>query len=89
MTKDQLIKTIATNTGHTQASIDVILSELKEVIRSEVKTTGEAIVPGLCIFKAQNRAARKAQDPRTGATIDVPAKRVVKAKPYGAKSWDL
>lgn len=89
MTKDQLVRTIAKNTGHTQASIDTILSALKEEIRSEVKEIGEAIIPGLCIFKVTDRAARKAQDPRTGATIEIPAKRVVKAKPYGAKTWDL
>lgn len=45
---------------------------------SEVKTSGEMTLPGLGKLVKKHRAARQGRNPLTGATIQIPAKTVVK-----------
>jgi len=89
MTKADLVRSIASQLEVSQASVDAVLTVLEETIKQEAKDTGEAIIPGLAMFKTKQRPARQGVNPRTGDPVDVPAKTVVRAKVYGPKRWGL
>ena len=54
--------------------------ELTALSEKELKRSGEFVLPGMVKLVVQNRKARKGRNPATGATIDIPAKTVVKAR---------
>jgi len=78
ITKKELVARIADRTGQTkvvardviQLFLDEIIDELGRGNRLEFREFG--------VFEIKERAARKAQNPRTLEKVDVPAKRVVK-----------
>ncbi len=80
VTKKELVSRIADRTGQTkvvtkdiiQMFLDAIIQELGKGNRLEFREFG--------VFEIKERAARKAQNPRTLEKVDVPAKRVVKFK---------
>jgi integration host factor subunit beta len=80
VTKKELVSRIADRTGQTkvvtkdiiQLFLDEIISELGRGNRLEFREFG--------VFEIKERAARKAQNPRTLEKVEVPAKRVVKFK---------
>jgi integration host factor subunit beta len=79
-TKKELVNRIAERTGQTkvvvkdviQSFLDEIITELSEGNRLEFREFG--------VFEVKERAARRAQNPRTLEKVNVPAKRVVKFK---------
>lgn len=87
MNKSQLAEAIAETAGITKA-------QAKRAIEAFISTTAEAmkagekiILIGFGTFEAVNKPAREGRDPRTGATIQIAAKKVVKFKP-GAQLCD-
>ena len=80
VTKKELVSRIADRTGQTkvvtkdiiQMFLDEIITELGRGNRLEFREFG--------VFEIKERAARKAQNPRTLEKVSVPAKRVVKFK---------
>lgn len=80
ITKKELVSRIAEKTGQTkvvtkdiiQMFLDEIIDELGQGNRLEFREFG--------VFEIKERAARKAQNPRTLEKVHVPAKRVVKFK---------
>ena len=80
ITKKELVNKIAEKTGQTkvvtkeiiQMFLDEIINELGSGNRLEFREFG--------VFEIKERAARKAQNPRTLEKVDVPAKRIVKFK---------
>lgn len=76
MNKAELVELIAnkTNTSkrQTEDSLDLLLTAItKSVARGEKVT-----LVGFGTFQRRDRRARKGRDPRTGAAIDIPAKKV-------------
>ena len=80
ITKKELVNRIADNTGVTkvvakeivQSFLDAIIDELAAGNRLEFREFG--------VFETKERAARRAQNPRTLEKVSVPAKRIVKFK---------
>ncbi|MFT7617437.1 MAG: integration host factor subunit beta [Planctomycetota bacterium] len=80
ITKKELVNRISAKTGQTkvvtkqviQMFLDEIIDELGQGNRLEFREFG--------VFEIKERAARKAQNPRTLQKVEVPAKRVVKFK---------
>ena len=80
ITKKELVNRIAEETNQTkvvvknilQRFLDHIIEELSEGNRLEFREFG--------VFEIRERAARRAQNPRTLEKVSVPAKRVVKFK---------
>lgn len=80
ITKKELVNRIAEQTRQTkvvvkdilQLFLDEIIEELAEGNRLEFREFG--------VFEVRNRAARRAQNPRTLEKVEVPQKRVVKFK---------
>jgi DNA-binding protein HU-beta len=55
-----------------------VLETLAGIAIKEVKKTGSFVVPGLGKLVRVDRKARVGRNPATGATINIPAKKVVK-----------
>ncbi len=80
VTKKELVNRIADKTGVTkvvakdiiQSFLDSIITELADGNRLEFREFG--------VFETKQRAARRAQNPRTLEKVDVPQKRIVKFK---------
>jgi integration host factor subunit beta len=80
VTKKELVNRIADRTGVTkvvakeiiQSFLNSIIDELAEGNRLEFREFG--------VFESRDRAARRAQNPRTLEKVEVPAKRIVKFK---------
>ena len=76
MTKARLVDHLARKAGLTKKDAATVLDELAAVAYKEAKNG--FTIPGIGKLVLQRRKARKARNPRTGETIRVPAKRVVK-----------
>ncbi|HLC99848.1 MAG TPA: HU family DNA-binding protein [Patescibacteria group bacterium] len=78
MTKSQLLASLAESTGVAKKDVVALLDKMVELAYSEVKSAGEFVVPGIGKLVKVNRKARQGRNPATGATIQIPAKTVVK-----------
>ena len=84
MTKQELIKTVATNAGTTQVDVENVVSHLFATMQDVLSNgdVGETLsFVGFGKFTVDERKARTCRHPKTGETINVPAKRVVKFRP--------
>ncbi|MGL4353163.1 MAG: HU family DNA-binding protein [Aeromonas popoffii] len=83
MLKDDLIRAIAKESGETAATVNRVLDSLNKTLTTNLQTPGSKIkVHGLATFECKVQAARTARNPKTGESIQVPAKQVVKAKSH-------
>ncbi|UCV13793.1 HU family DNA-binding protein [Quatrionicoccus australiensis] len=82
MNRMQMTNTIAAAGGVTKKVAEQQLSALLEGIKSSL-AAGEAVTvtDNFTLF-VDTRAARIGRNPKTGAPVDIPAKRVIKFKPY-------
>lgn len=78
MTKSQLSSHISKKAGITKKAANEIIDELAAVAYKETKSSGQFTLPGLGKLVLDRRKARMGRNPATGATIKIPAKKVVK-----------
>ena len=78
MTKSALLAALAEKTGMSKKDVGNFLDVMANLAYVEVKKNGMFIVPGLGKLVKINRAARMGRNPATGASIQIPAKTVVK-----------
>ena len=78
MTKSQLMQELAAKTGLSKKDVVAFFDVLTEMAYKQVKSSGEFVLPGLGKLVKVHRAARQGRNPATGATIQIPAKTVVK-----------
>jgi len=81
MNKSELISSIAEKSGLTKAdagkALDAMIASVTEGL-----TGGDRIaLVGFGSWSVEQRSARTGRNPRTGAEIQIPAKKVVKFKP--------
>ncbi len=81
MNKSELAAAIATKTGLSNSQAVEAVSAFAEIITGEMEAGNKVSVQGFGAFSSKVRAARTARNPKTGGTVDVPAKRVVKFTP--------
>ena len=78
MSKADLVNSLAQKTGLTKTKsnevIDAIVSSISEALKSGDKVT----LVGFGTFTTTQRDARKGRNPKTGETLEIPAKRVAK-----------
>lgn len=80
MNKHDLIVTVADTAEITQKLAARVLDALALTVTNAVADGEEVAIPGLCKIKTEKRAARAGRNPRTGETVEIPAKTVVKFK---------
>ena len=80
MTKSDLIESMASNAGISKAAAGKALDAMMKSITGELMTGGRVSLVGFGSFSVSERAARDGRNPQTGATIKIPARKVVKFK---------
>ncbi|GBE37630.1 MAG TPA: integration host factor subunit beta [Nitrospirae bacterium] len=77
MTKSELIETISEKVkGLTKKQTEVVLETVFSSIKEALAQGGKVEIRGFGNFKLRSRKARKARNPKTGASVDVPPKKV-------------
>ena len=80
MNKSELVDAIAEESGLTKKAagdaVNALINEVTKTLKAGTKVT----IPGFLTFDVAERAAREGRNPSTGATIKLPAKKVVKVK---------
>ena len=84
MNKTELIKAAAAKAEVTAAVAAKVIDAALEAAVEAVKKGENVQLVGYATIAVAERAARQAKNPRTGAVVEVPAKKVVRIKP-GAK----
>jgi len=83
MNKQEIISNIAAEHGVTKVTAKKIFEQIFEDITVSVmskKSDNKFQVPGFGSFKMDKRAARVGRNPRTGETMNIKAKKVIKFK---------
>lgn len=80
MNKSDLIEAMAANSGISKAAAGKALDGMMKSITGELMTGGRVSLVGFGSFSVSSRAARDGRNPQTGATIKIPARKVIKFK---------
>lgn len=78
MNKADLANAVHAKIGGTKVQAEEVVETIINEIVGTLKKGGEVSVAGLGIFSTKTRAARTARNPRTGASVNVPAMKVPK-----------
>ncbi|MEK7642174.1 MAG: HU family DNA-binding protein [Patescibacteria group bacterium] len=78
MNKTDLANSVHNLIGGTKVQAEEVLEKIIGEITNTLKSGGEVSIAGLGIFSTKARAARTARNPRTGASVQVPAMKVPK-----------
>ena len=81
MTKKEMARAIAEETGLTQLQVQEVVQKVVEGITQTLVRDGRIELRNFGVFAVRQRKPRKARNPRTGERVKVPAKRVVTFKP--------
>ena len=77
MTKSVLIEKIAEKVeGLSKKQTQVVIETIFESIKDSLAKGGKVEIRGFGNFKLRSRNARKARNPKTGESVDVPPKKV-------------
>jgi len=78
MNKSGLADVVNGIIGGTKVGSEKVVDTMIETIVESLKKGEEVSIAGLGIFSVKQRNARQARNPRTGATVSVPATKVPK-----------
>jgi len=81
MTKADLIDEVSRVVEMTRKDSEVIVEAIFESIVRSLKTGDKIEIRGFGSFRTRERRARICRNPKTGARVDVPAKRIPYFKP--------
>lgn len=89
MTKVDLIKEIKTIANENQANVtdkqvELVYDAVLKCLKDKTISEGKLSLKDFGVFSIRVKAARKARNPRTGETIDVPEGKAVSFKPATA-----
>ena len=74
MTQSEVINHFAEKFDLKRAQVKELFEELSNLASSEVKDSGEFVLPGFGKMVLSERKAREGRNPQTGETIQIPAK---------------
>jgi DNA-binding protein HU-beta len=78
MNKAELIDKIAQDAGVTKAAAARAIESMIDGITNSLRHGERAALVGFGTFTVGERASRTGRNPQTGATIDIPAKKIVR-----------
>lgn len=78
MTKNDLIDTVAADTGITKAQAGDAVDATIQAITGALSSGDDVTLPGFGKFSVSERAARVGRNPATGETIQIAASRAAK-----------
>jgi DNA-binding protein HU-beta len=80
MTKTDLVNFIAEEAGLTKTDAAKALDAFMAGVTKGLKEDGKVVITGFCTFTAKHKDAKKGRNPRTGETLDIPARTAVTVK---------
>lgn len=80
MTKAELIAQVAAASGVAKRDVEKVLVGLAQEATTELAEGNAVTIPGVVKLTPKVREARTGRNPRTGETVDIPAKTAVLAK---------
>ncbi len=80
MTKQDLVNLIAEEAGLTKADATRALDAFQKGVTTGLKKEGKVTLTGFVTFEVKQKAAREGRNPRTGATVKIPARKAVTVK---------
>lgn len=81
MNKSDLIEAMASDSGISKAAAGKALDSLMSNVKGTLKKGDKLVLVGFGSFSVKERPARDGRNPQTGATIKIPARKVVSFKP--------
>ena len=81
MTKAELVEEVARNTDLTKKHAELIVNTVFESIVDSLKDGEKIELRGFGSFRIRSRGSRIGRNPKTGATVQVPPKRLPYFKP--------
>ena len=78
MTKSEILQGLADKLGKSRKEVSDFVDALVDMAYQVTKRDGEFTIPGLGKLVKKNRLARMGRNPATGASIQIPAKTVIK-----------
>lgn len=81
MTKAELVERVAAGSSLTRREAEVVVQAVLDSIVQSLKSGTKVELRGFGSFRLRHRAARIGRNPKTGAKVHVPAKRVPYFKP--------
>lgn len=75
MNRNELITKVSEETGFTKTDTSKVLDGVLEAIQGAMAAGDDVRLVGFGTFSVTERAASKGRNPRTGETIDIPAKK--------------
>ncbi|MCA9041713.1 MAG: integration host factor subunit beta [Planctomycetaceae bacterium] len=81
MTKKEIVKSISEELGLTQLKTKEIVQKTFDAIVETLVADKRIELRNFGVFEVKKRAARRARNPRTNASVEVPEKYVVTFKP--------
>lgn len=80
MTKEGVIDVIVKKTECSKACATTCLNVILDEIKKTLSKGEDVVLTGFGTFRVSKRAARSGRNPKTGATIKIPAMKVPKFK---------
>ncbi len=80
MNKTQLIAKVAEGAGLSKVCAKKAVEAAIDSVKNALKEGDKVQVPGVITLSIATRPARSGKNPRTGETINIAAKKIVKAK---------
>lgn len=77
-TKNEIVDAIALQTNLSKTTVRLVIDALPDAASSFLKKDGSVTLPGIGKLKVATKAARTGRNPRTGESVQIPAKTVVK-----------
>ena len=81
MNKKELMNEVGGETGLTKKETQNVIDAVTEVIGNALSRGEKVVLVGFGTFQVVNKKARTGRNPQTGATIQIPAKKVPKFAP--------
>lgn len=75
VTKKELIEIVAKKANLTNKASKEVMRVILNTIRDSLKRGEKVVLTGFGTFSSRNRKSRKGRNPKTGATIMIPARR--------------
>ena len=81
MTKKEIVLKVSSETGLKQLDVKKVVQQTLDIIIGSLSKGETVELRNFGIFKVKSRRGRTARNPRTGAQVPVPPKKVVAFKP--------
>ena len=76
MSKQDLVNLMAEKSGITKKDAETALGALLDGVKGALKKGNSVTLVGFGTFSVSKRGARQGRNPQTGATINIPARKV-------------